>query len=59
MPLPVVPQLSKLRKPSLTIPMPDSFAASALQTLGADSRTTGYWSQVRLHASARRIGRPE
>jgi 17beta-estradiol 17-dehydrogenase / very-long-chain 3-oxoacyl-CoA reductase len=41
----VVSKLSKLRKPSLTIPLPEDFASSALQTLGFDSRTTGYWSQ--------------
>ena len=40
----VVSNMSKLRRPSLIAPTPDTFVASALKRLGVVRRTTGYWS---------------
>jgi len=40
----VVSKLSKIRRPSLTVPNPTVFVRSALSRLGIDSRTCGYWA---------------
>jgi len=40
----VVSKLSKIRKPSLTVPTPTAFVRSALSRLGIESRTCGYWA---------------
>ena len=32
-----------MQKPSLTVPSPETYARSALQTLGKTNRTHGYW----------------
>ena len=34
----------KLSQPSFFVPSPDSFASSAIKTLGFSSYTTGYWT---------------
>ena len=39
----VVTNMSKLRKSTMTAPDPDTFAKSVFNTLGLDSRTSGYW----------------
>jgi len=43
MPGPVVSNMSKIRKPSLMVPTPETFVRSALARLGVDERTSGYW----------------
>ncbi|GAM26156.1 hypothetical protein SAMD00019534_093310 [Acytostelium subglobosum LB1] len=40
----VVSNMSKVRKPSMMIPLPNAFARSALNTVGYDKVTAGYWS---------------
>jgi len=39
----VVSNMSKIRKPSLMVPSPNTFVKSALARLGIDDRTCGYW----------------
>jgi len=39
----VVSKLSKIRKPTLIAPTPEVFVKSALNTLGIESSTTGFW----------------
>ena len=39
----VVTNMSKLRKSTMTAPDPDTFAKSVFNTLGLESRTSGYW----------------
>ena len=36
-------KLSKIRKPTLIAPTPEVFVKSALNTLGIESSTTGFW----------------
>jgi len=43
LPGPVVSNMSKIRKPSLMVPSPNTFVGSALARLGIDDRTSGYW----------------
>ncbi|KAM9965197.1 hypothetical protein ACTFIW_005004 [Dictyostelium discoideum] len=40
----VCSKMSKIRKSSLFVPQPSSFARSAIATIGYDRLTTGYWS---------------
>jgi len=40
----VVSKLSKVRSASLLIPSPQTYARSALSTLGLETVTTGYWA---------------
>eukprot|EP01086_Lenisia_limosa_P016579 TRINITY_DN6482_c0_g1_i1.p1 TRINITY_DN6482_c0_g1~~TRINITY_DN6482_c0_g1_i1.p1 ORF type:complete len:322 (-),score=102.63 TRINITY_DN6482_c0_g1_i1:25-990(-) len=42
----VVSQLSKIRKPSLTVPTPKSFAKSTLGHLGYTDETCGFWAHT-------------
>ena len=44
MPRFVCTKMSKIRKPTLFIPTPEVFVASALHRLGRQSFTTGYWA---------------
>ena len=41
-----VSQLSKIRKPSLTVPTPKSFAKSTLGHLGYTDETCGFWAHT-------------
>ena len=43
MPGPVVSNMSKIKKPSLSTPTPDGFVKSALSRLGIEDRTAGFW----------------
>jgi len=45
MPQFVVSKLSKMRKSSLTVPTPETYAAAALSSVGRELQTTGYWPQ--------------
>jgi len=40
----VVSKLSKVRKPSLTIPSAKAFVRAAVSTIGYDTETSGYWA---------------
>ena len=39
----VCTKMPKLKKPSITAPMPDVYVSGTLRTLGLEDRTAGYW----------------
>ncbi|EGG13265.1 steroid dehydrogenase [Cavenderia fasciculata] len=40
----VVSNMSKVRKPSLFVPLPEAYARSAISTIGYERTTSGYWA---------------
>lgn len=51
----VMTKMSKLRKPTLTVPTATNYVTSQLRTVGLDRQTTGYWSHELQYYVAQRI----
>ena len=48
--------MSKIRQSSLTVPSPDTYAASVLAGLGLATSSAGYWPHDLITASIRSLG---
>lgn len=51
----VMTKMSKLRKPTLTVPTAPDYVKSQLRTVGLDRQTTGYWSHELQYYVTQRI----